>query len=56
MTWRKTTSTSVAGTFAGVGLSVGLLSGPAVYVQADAGITPFKYEAPQSAFDDLENA
>ena len=35
-----------------IGLS--LLSGPSLIAQTDIAVTPFKYEAPQSALDDLK--
>ena len=55
MTSRNIPPTNFARTVAALGLFIGLLSGRAVFAQSDAEITPFKYEAPQSALDDLKN-
>ena len=46
--------TGNAWTVAALGFSISLLSGRAVFAQANAEITPFKYQAPQSVLDDLK--
>src|SRR5262245_63587651 len=41
-------------TSAAAGFAVVLLGAPAAFAQADTEITKFKYEAPQTALDDLK--
>jgi pimeloyl-ACP methyl ester carboxylesterase len=46
--------TSGAVAVAVISVSIGLSSGPTLFGEDDAAVTPFKYEAPQSALDDLK--
>jgi pimeloyl-ACP methyl ester carboxylesterase len=49
MTWNSLRSYVLA-----VVTCLSISSGPSLFAQTDAAVTPFKYEAPQSALDDLK--